>query len=226
MSARTRRGIRVRGVTFSFTELRDLAVAWLVLGLAFTVVLEYRALQRVVRGGSVDLGPLAVIFGLSLATVGLGVVLHELGHKLVAIRFGQVAEFRADYNMLVFALLGSLMGFIFAAPGAVHHRGRLTERQRGLIALAGPIVNVVLAVGFAALFVLAPGPLLESVAGFGFFINVFLAGFNMIPFGPLDGRKVLDWSPVVFAAVFVPTAAFTLDLLGLVDLPFVGLPVL
>ncbi|MEF8775407.1 MAG: metalloprotease [Haloarculaceae archaeon] len=207
-------------------ELRDLAVAWVVLGLAFTIVMRFQAIQGFLRGAPVDVGALAGMFLLTLATVGLGFLLHELGHKVVAIRFGQVAEFRADYNMLVFALLGSLLGVVFAAPGAVHHRGRLTERQRGLIALAGPLVNVALAVGFAVLLVAASTSTVAFLGAFGFFINVFLAAFNMIPFGPLDGRTVLDWSRTAFVAVFVPTAAVTIDLLGLVNLPYVGLPVL
>jgi Zn-dependent protease len=222
----TRRAVRVAGVDFSRTELRDLAVAWIVLGIAFTVVMNFRSVQALARGGAVDVAGLAGTFALTLATVGLGFLCHELGHKVVAVRFGQVAEFRADYNMLVFALLGSLLGFVFAAPGAVHHRGRLSLREQGLIALAGPLVNVGLALGFALLLAVGGGLPLLYVAAFGFFINVFLASFNMIPFGPLDGRTVLDWSLPVFLAVFVPTAAFTVDLLGLIDIPYVGLPVL
>jgi Zn-dependent protease len=221
----TRRGVTLGGVGFSLTELRDLAAAWVVLALAFTVVLNYREIQRALRSGALDPAALVFTFAISVITVGLGVVLHEVGHKVVAIRFGQVAEFRADYNMLVFALLGSLLGFVFAAPGAVHHRGYLTGRQRGLIALAGPMVNVVLGVGFYLLLLLGRGaPVLGAVGAFGFFINVFLAAFNMIPFGPLDGRKVLDWSAAVFAGVFAPTAILTLHLLGVVALPLSGLP--
>jgi Zn-dependent protease len=149
---------------------------------------------------------------LSMITVGAGFLLHELAHKVVAIRFGQIAEFRADYGMLGLAVVAGLAGFLFAAPGAVHHRGRITIRENGLIALAGPLVNVALAVVFFIPALFGTG-FVAAVGNIGFIINVLLAGFNMIPFGPLDGRTVLDWNPVIFAAVFLPTAGFGVWLL-------------
>jgi Zn-dependent protease len=38
-------------------------------------------------------------------------------------------------------------------------------------------------------------------------INFLLAGFNMIPFGPLDGKTVLDWSKGAYAVVALPSFA-------------------
>jgi Zn-dependent protease len=48
---------------------------------------------------------------------------------------------------------------------------------------------------------------LGLVGSRGLAINLFLAAFNMLPFGALDGRTVLDWSTVVFLGVFVPSVA-------------------
>jgi Zn-dependent protease len=186
---------RRQTLSFSQRELRDLAVAWVVLSAAFAVFL--------VRTRPVIPSDYAQIGILCAVTVGVGFMLHELAHKVVAVQFGQLAEFRADYSMLFLALMGAFAGFIFAAPGAVHHRGRITPRENGLIALAGPVTNLLLAAVFLPL-ALVPGGFLQQVGGFGVFINVFLAAFNMIPFGPLDGRTVLTWSKLVFAAVFLP----------------------
>ena len=191
-------------------EAFDLAVAWVALGVAFTVFLRREVANALFVGlaGGLPTGVLAVAgraFALSMVTVGVGFLLHELAHKVVAIRFGQHAQFRADYGMLFLAIAGAFVGFLFAAPGAVYHRGRITARQNGLIALAGPVTNLGLAVVFAPLLT-QPG-FFGEVGALGVGINLLLAGFNMIPFGPLDGRSVLRWSKVVFVLTFVPSAA-------------------
>ena len=77
--------------------------------------------------------------------------------------------------------------------------------KRVVIMMGGPVMNLVLAVAFAPLALFFTG-FLGSVGAFGVGINLLLAGFNMIPFGPLDGRKVLSWSVVVFAVTFVVSA--------------------
>jgi len=188
------------GIRFSGRELRDLSVAWLALGVAFTFFLD-NELATGLLYGRFPVAEAAETFALSLVTVGVGFLLHELAHKVAAVRFGQLAEFRADYSMLALAIFAGLAGFLFAAPGAVYHGGRpISKRQNGLIALAGPLTNVVLVVVFLPL--VFAGGLLGTVGGLGVGINALLAGFNMIPFGPLDGRKVLSWSKVVFALSF------------------------
>ena len=202
---------RVGDIRFSETELRDLAAAWVALGVAFTFFLNPQLL-RAFQYGQLNPDALVRAFALSMITVGGGFLLHELAHKVMAIRFGQVAEFRADYGMLGLAIVASLAGFLFAAPGAVHHRGRITVRQNGIIALAGPLTNIALAVLFLPIWLLFGG-FLGSVGWLGVLINLLLAAFNMIPFGPLDGKTVLRWNKLVFAAVFGPTAGLGLLLI-------------
>lgn len=187
-------------IQFSGTEIRDLLVAWGALGLAFGILLGGGP-RAIARPES-----LLTVLPLSMATAGLGFLLHELAHKVTAIKFGQVAEFRADYGMLFLAVMGALAGFLFAAPGAVYHRGRATPKENGLIAAAGPLTNVALGLVFLPFAVLAGG-LLESAGNFGVYINFLLAGFNMIPFGPLDGNTVKEWSTTAFLTIGLPCFA-------------------
>ncbi len=188
----------IGSIQFSSTELRDLLAAWVALGVAFALFFAGGA-TGVSQGGFL---PLLLI---SMLTAGVGFLLHELAHKVVAVRFGQRAAFKADYSMLGLAVVSAMVGFIFAAPGAVYHRGRITKRENGLIAVAGPVTNLVLALLFAPL-LLVPVEFLARLGLYGVGINLLLAAFNMIPFGPLDGKTVLSWSLPVFALTFLVSA--------------------
>jgi len=199
------------GIEFSSKELFDLAVAWVALSVAFALLLN-RA-----PGGSITLEGIFTMTSLSFLTVGVAFLLHELAHKVVAIQFGQIAEFRADYGMLFLAIMSALVGFLFAAPGAVYHRGRITIKENGLVALAGPMTNHGLALLFFPLYVFGGG-LIGQIGQMGVWINLFLAAFNMIPYGPLDGKTVKNWSNGIWVAVFVPSL-----ILALYVVLFVGL---
>lgn len=77
-----------------------------------------------------------------LIGVGPAFLLHEIGHKLAARRYGCWAEFRADPKGLQFGiLLAFAIGFLFMAPGAVMVAGLVSRRQNGHIAVAGPLTN-------------------------------------------------------------------------------------
>lgn len=189
-------------ITFSDEEIRDLGAAWIALGLAFAIFFG---------GGAAIFGNptrFVNLFLVSMLTAGIGFLLHELAHKIVAVRFGQEAAFKANYGMLGLAILVALGGIIFAAPGAVYHRGWITDRENGIIAVAGPITNLLLAVSFIPL-IFFPG-FLGQVGVYGVLINFFLAAFNMIPFGPLDGRKVIAWSKSVFVITFLASVLATI----------------
>ena len=68
-------------------EFRDIVISALVLALAFGIALSggFRAFQQ----------PSILIFviGMALVAVSVGFVFHELGHRLIARRFGYFAEY-------------------------------------------------------------------------------------------------------------------------------------
>ncbi|PSP41714.1 metalloprotease, partial [Halobacteriales archaeon QH_10_70_21] len=206
----------IGGTEFYPDELRDLAVAWVALGVAFGIFFFRLSVSPAMVAELTSPAFLQVLV-ISMLTGGVGFLLHELAHKVVAVRFGQIAAFRADYGMLALCVGAALAGFLFAAPGAVYHRGRITERQNGLVAVAGPLTNVALVAVFLP-FLLFDG-FLGNLGTYGVVINAALAAFNMIPFGPLDGRKVKDWNLAVFGATLVLTVG-----LAVLAFVFVGFP--
>jgi len=208
---------RIAGYEFSDHEVRDLLVAWLALGAAFAIFFV---------GGGPNITALIVtpsLVVISLLTAGVAFLFHEVAHKVVAVHYDQIAEFRADYSMLFLALMTALLGFIFAAPGAVHHRGYLTPEEHGHIAIAGPVVNLLLAGVFLPVFLLGAISgvgLLASLGRFGIIINLFLAAFNLIPYGPLDGKTVISWSKLVWFTTFFGSVVLTIGAVLTLGLSF------
>ena len=218
MSRRTPEQVRV---TFSGREIRDLVIAWVALSAAFAVFFLGGGAGVAALASAGAVGELALVFAIAGLTAGIGFLLHELGHKVTAVRFGRLAAFRADYGMLALGVFAAAGGFIFAAPGAVEHVGRSDERELGLVALAGPVVNVGLAVVFLPVW-FAGGllgiPPLARLGQLGVVVNLALAAFNLVPFGPLDGKTVRAWNTGVWLVSFLPTAAAAAFLLFTVGL--------
>jgi len=114
--------------------------------------------------------------------------------------------------MLVVAVaLAALVGVVFAAPGAtviydINGRG-ISREQNGKISVAGPIVNLVLCIPFAALLIYGgTGNIVTMIGMIGLQVNAMIAVFNMLPVSVLDGRKVFAWNKAVFVIMIL--AAF------------------
>jgi Zn-dependent protease len=154
--------------------------------------------------------PLVAVSAVAALT---GFVAHEMAHKMSAQRRGFWAEFRLSPIGLLVSIVTAVLGFLWAAPGATIVSG-VDERDRedwGHIALAGPLMNVAFG---AAFYVGSVGLFLANSDSYFWllmlaFVNMWFGTFNLIPIGPLDGRKVLRWSTAVWALTFLAVAAFT-----------------
>ena len=196
-----------QGKVFSRIEIRDIVIAWVALGIAFSFALAGGGLNLLVAS-DFTASDAVYLVGISLVTVGPGFVFHELSHKFVAQRYGYWAEFRMWPMGLVLALITSLIGFIFAAPGATYISGmNISQEENGKISLAGPLTNVAIAALFSPFLLFDSSSLLGLVGFIGVRINVFLALFNMLPIGPLDGAKVFRWNFPNWIRVFVSLGA-------------------
>lgn len=199
-------------------EEADLFVAWVAISLAFTIIfISPNGLLSV----NLRVPPLTALlfFVISLVTVGIGFILHEMAHKFTAMKFGYYAEFRKDNMMLLVAIaLAALVGVVFAAPGAtviynnsIDGRG-ISREENGKISAAGPLVNLILCIPFAGLLIYGgagaglAGNLFSTVGLIGLQVNAMIAAFNMLPVSVLDGKKVLAWNKGIFVVLIL--AAF------------------
>ena len=82
--------IYIGKINTSEAEIRDLLKAWIAVSIAFAIIMR----------SSLRLS-FYEVFIVSAITVGTGFLLHELGHKFVAQRYGCFAEFRAFDQMLI-----------------------------------------------------------------------------------------------------------------------------
>jgi len=160
-----------------------------------------------------DLDSVLLAASVWVLPVLIAITLHEAAHGFVAWRLGDDTAYqmgRVTFNPLRHVdpigtivvpalLLLSPAPFLFgwAKPVPVaFHRLRYPRRDMILVAAAGPVMNLGLAVVSAALInlaMLAPDSLAEwlgqSLAN-SVLINLILAIFNMLPLPPLDGGRV------------------------------------
>jgi Zn-dependent protease len=195
--------------SFSRTEIQHILIAIFVLTVAFSFTLSpvfsYNVIPPVYRFNlSLFLATLPISF-IGLLTA---LFVHELSHKFMAQKYGLWSEFRMyPLGLLLSLLLGIFTGYVFAAPGAVMFRGETKPFEMGRIAAAGPTANIITA---AVTFPFSVWFFDASFAGFSVggvivfvcFVNAFLATFNLIPLGPLDGRKVLRWNEIAWFLLF------------------------
>ena len=202
----------VARVSTSRRELWHILIAFVVLSVDFVLILG--GVGYFVRGPGAPFSEvdLAVILT-ALAAAFTGFLCHELAHKVYAQRHGFWAEFRMSPMGLVLSLITSSFGFLWAAPGATVVSG-MSEFDRenwGRTSLAGPISNAAFGGAFYAATAAAylAGSVLFPWLAFLAFMNGWFATFNLIPFGPLDGAKVIRWNRPVWIVTIVGLGALT-----------------
>lgn len=198
-------------VTFTKEETKDLAIVIVVITLLFAYLFSR---------SSNSLGLFLYLIPIAFVSVGLSFLLHELGHKIIAQKYGFFAEFKKDNRGLLIAIITGLIGFVFLAPGAVYigsYTGMITEEENGKISLAGPIVNIALAILFAGILISIKPFIIYNeflfyiglLCDISFQINSFLALFNLLPIPPLDGSKVIKWNLPLWITTLITSGILT-----------------
>lgn len=135
--------------------------------------------------------------------------LHEITHKTVAQKYNLWAEFRLvpmGVLLTVISIL-PLPFFKIISPGAVVIVGFVDRKKVGKISVAGPATNMILSTVFLMIAFLSSQP--PPILVFGAAFNAWIALFNLVPFGMLDGFKIFLWNKTVWASAFTISIVLT-----------------
>ncbi len=144
----------------------------------------------------------------------LAIVVHESAHKIYALHHGYAAEHKPWHMAVIFGLLLTLVTnghlYYFGFGVLVYHlagdrlgrfRYQMNMKDVGLISVAGPLANLLLAIIFKAGYIATGSALAEKA----FLINIWFAIFNMLPLPWVDGGNLFFSGRIMymFFAAFV-----------------------
>jgi len=146
----------------------------------------------------------------NIAIVGLvfySIIIHEYAHAFMANLLGDDSakrQGRLSLNpmvhidwfgtvilpLILYYSAGIIYGYAKPVPYNPYNFANY-KRDAGLTALAGPLSNILIAIVFAVIYHLQLGAIVTYISTYVIFLNLLLAFFNLIPFPPLDGSKVI-----------------------------------
>ena len=197
---------RKHHIIFSQKEVKHITIAAvLVIGIGFSIGLYGNLFGGFFPAWTWDV---MAVFAVVMTSSFL---VHELAHKVIAQKKGLWAEFRLTTWGAILTFASIFLPFRMIAPGAMMIGGSIPSGEDILkISLAGPITNIIFSSALLGLaFTLMPSTF-AIMLFLAAYINAFMAVFNLIPFGILDGYKIFSFNKKIWALAFTASAALTI----------------
>ena len=90
------------------------------------------------------------------------------------------------------------------SPGAMMIAGTPNGDEIVKISIAGPVTNIIFSSALLGLAFAVWPSVFASMLFFAAYINAFMAVFNLIPFGILDGYKIFSFNKKLWVLAFIP----------------------
>jgi len=158
--------------------------------------------------GSVGQANWALVFSALAAVITLSFFTHEIAHKITAQRRGLWAEFRLTLWGAILTCISIFIPFKIISPGAVMISGPASMDDIGKISIAGPLTNIVFSTVFLGLTFVPTA--YYPIFAVGAFFNGYIAVFNLIPMGILDGYKIFNWNKTLWVLIFAVSVALAI----------------
>ena len=190
---------RQHRVRFSRKEFKHIGIAaLLVIGIGFSIGWY----GNLFSGFSWTWTVMGVFAGIMTASF----LVHEIAHKVMAQRKGMWAEFRLTVWGAMLTLVSVFLPVKMIAPGAMMIGGSVPSGEDIVrISIAGPLTNIVFSSVLIGVAFALPASVFTSMLFFAAYINAFMAVFNLIPFGVLDGFKIFSFNKKIWLLAFFPS---------------------
>ena len=197
---------RKHRIIFSPKELKHIGIAaLLVIGIGFSI-----GVYGNLFGGFFPAWTLTVMTGFAVIMASSFLV-HEIAHKVIAQKKGMWAEFRLTTWGAVLTLVSVFLPFKMISPGAMMIGGSVPSGGDLVkISIAGPITNIIFSTTLLGCAFALPFSPVVLMLFFAAYINAFMAVFNLIPFGILDGYKIFSFNKKIWALAFAASVTLAI----------------
>jgi Zn-dependent protease len=177
---------------YSRREVGTVAFASVVLGLTFLIAKRMEVL---------NLWNLAIF----IIVAGFALTLHDLAHRYMAWKHNVTSEYQVWWLGSIIMFITSVAFYtVYASPSRfrLDKQADLSSKERALIHGMGPLTSFIVFLAFALL-VTSDGSVMK-IGILACSINLLIATYGMMPFDPMDGKKVYEWNRWVWLVTFIP----------------------
>jgi Zn-dependent protease len=189
-------------IKFTKEEIRNLLISIIVISILFTINMTQKS-----GWTNPDIINILII---TIIIFSISLIAKIYSQKYLARKYHYHIEYKIWGYGLIFALITMLLNIFVITPGYFKYGlyDRIaTDEEKAKIALIGPAINIIIAVIFLIALIILKSMMTTGIIKLamliGFYINTYMAVFNLIPFMALDGIKLFEYDMKMWIAPMI-----------------------